>query len=327
MSVVVISIGGTIASTADSTDEGASPELSGADLVESVPELRAVAEIETRDFSNVPSPHFTIEQMHSIAETVRELAADDEVEGVVVTQGTDILEETAYFVDLCCDDATPVVFTGAMRTPSSPGADGPANLLAAVRVASSDAARDRGVLVAFDDRVYPAREVTKAHSMATGAFRAPEFGPVAAIDEDRVTWRRAATNPDSAFAPSRERLTSDVYAVTVTADVPPGQIPAAAEAEALCLAATGAGHVPPGIIEPLEVLRERGVPVVATTRCPAGRLARHTYGFEGSEATLRELGCYYSDLNLQKTRVKTVVALAADGLDAAFDRPGAPGAD
>lgn len=323
MSVVVVSTGGTIASRASAPDEGASPELSGADLVESVPDLRKVAEIRTREFSNVPSPHFTVEQMHSLTGVVRELAAEGGVEGVVVTQGTDVLEETAYFVDLCYDDATPVVFTGAMRTPSSPGADGPRNLLAAVRTAASDAARDRGVLVAFGDRVYPAREVTKAHSMATGAFRAPEFGPLAVLDEDRLTWRRTAANPDPTFTPARERLTNDVYAVTVTADMPPSQVAAASSADAVCLAATGAGHVPPGIIDPLEALREQGVPVVATTRCPEGRLARHTYGFEGSEATLRELGCYYSDLNLQKTRVKTIVALAAGKLDAAFDRPGA----
>ncbi len=327
MSVVVVSTGGTIASKENSADEGARPELSGEDLVESVPELREVAEVRTREFSNVPSPHFTVERMLSLAELVRELSADGAIDGVVVTQGTDVLEESAYFVDLCHDAATPVVFTGAMRTPSSPSPDGPRNLLAAVRTAASDAARGRGVLVAFDDRVYPAREVTKAHSMATGAFRAPEFGPLASLDEDRLTWRRTVANLDPTFAPSRERLTNEVHAITVTADMPPAQIAAAARADAVCLAATGAGHVPPGIIEPLETLREQGVPVVATTRCPEGRLARHTYGFEGSEATLRELGCYYSDLDLQKTRVKTVVALAAGELDAAFERPGSSEAD
>ena len=98
-------------------------------------------------------------------------------------------------------------------------------------------------------------------------------------------------------------------------------IRAARDAPALCLAATGAGHIPPGIIPALEDLREDGVPIVATTRCPEGRLARRTYDFPGSEATLRRLDCHFSDRNLQKTRIETIVALAAGSLDEAFVHP------
>lgn len=321
MTVVVVSTGGTIASTEDSGADAA-PELTGDDLVSAVPELETIADVDTHEFSNVPSPHFTIEQMLDLVGVVTDLD-DDGVEGIVVTQGTDILEESAYFVDLCYDGDAPVVFTGAMRNPSLPSPDGPANLLASVRTAIDDRARG-SVFVTFNDRVHSARDVTKTNSMNVDTFRSPEFGPLAVVEEDRVVWRRRPARIDPSLAPDSDALTADVHAVTATADMPPAQIDAASGAAALCLAATGAGHIPPSIISPLEELRDGGVPIVATTRCPEGRLARHTYGFRGSERTLRELGCYYSDLNLQKTRVKTIVALAADSLDAAFDRPGSP---
>jgi len=321
MSIVVISTGGTIASTPDEDAEGASPELTGDDLVAAVPEIGEVADIETYDFSNVPSAQFTIKQMGDLVEVVQGYDDDPTVDGVVVTQGTDILEESAYFVDLCYNGQTPVVFTGAMRNASLPSADGPANLLASIRTAAASETAAYGVLVAFNDRIHAAREVTKMNSMNVDTFRSPEFGPLGVVDEGRVTYRRQPTNPDSTFAPDSEQLTSDVHAVLVSADMPEAQIQAAAESSGLCLAATGAGHIPPRIIPDLEDLRAAGVPLVATTRCPEGRLARNTYSFRGSEMTLRELDAYFSDLNLQKTRIKTIVALADGRLDEAFPQP------
>ncbi len=320
MSIVVVSTGGTIASTEDSGGD-ASPDLTGNDLVAAVPVLEEIATIETRDFSNVPSAHFTIEQMGDLSGLLADLDDSDDVEGIVVTQGTDILEECAYFVDLTYDGETPVVFTGAMRNPSLPSPDGPINLATSVRTAASDRPRGR-VLVAFNQRIHAGREVTKTNSTNTDTFRSPEFGPLAVAEESRITWRRRPIDPDPVIDADSAELTNDIHAVTVTADMPPAQIVAAADADALCLAATGAGHIPPRIIEPLERLRAADVPLVATTRCPEGRLARDTYGFRGSEATLQELGAYYSDLNLQKTRIKTIAALADGGIDAAFERPG-----
>jgi L-asparaginase len=321
MTVVVISTGGTIASTSDN-DGGASPELKGSDLVKAVPGLMDGPTVETQEFSNVPSPHLTVDQMASLAEAVSEHERNTDVTGVVVTIGTDILEEVAYFVDLCYDGEMPVVFTGAMRNASAPGADGPANLLASVRTVADEGARGRGVLVTFNDRVLPARDATKVHTTNVDTFRAPEIGPIGTVADGCVTWHRQVEGPKSTFSPSTESLTNDVYAVTITADVPGRQLAAAAESEALCFAATGAGHVPPTAVDELEALAEREVPLVATTRCPEGRLLRDTYSFRGSETTLRELGCYFSDRNLQKTRIETIVALASDGLDATFDRPG-----
>lgn len=320
MTLALIATGGTIASTA-SADGEASPELTGEDLVAAVPQLKELTELSVHEFSNVPSPHFTVSQMYELAESVAELDARPEVRGIVVTQGTDILEETAYFVDLCYDGDTPVVFTGAMRNPSLPSPDGPANLLAAVRTALSAESAADGVLVAFNDRIHAAREVTKTHSMNVDTFRTPEFGPLGAVDEDRVVRYRSPTRADPTFDVDPDGLTNDVHAVTATADMPPEQVGVAVGSDGLCLAATGAGHVPPGVVPALEDLVAADVPLVVTTRCPEGRLARGTYGFRGSEATLQELGAFYSDVNLQKTRIRAIVAIAADRLGDAFDRP------
>ncbi|MFB6114454.1 MAG: asparaginase [Halodesulfurarchaeum sp.] len=319
MAVVIISTGGTIASESDESESGVSPSLGAADLIESVPQLEGLAEIRTDDFSNIPSPQITIEDMYALVERVREYGQDPDIEGMVVTHGTDTLEETSYFVDLCYDGDAPVVFTGAMRHPSQVSPDGPGNLLASVRAATSDEARGRGALVVLHDRVLDARDVVKTNSMSLDTFRSPEFGPLATIDEDRVVWHREPMVFDPTFDPDPEALTNEVYAITATADMAPGQLEVGTP-PAVCVAATGAGHIPPTIIEPLESLRDEGVPIVMTTRCHEGRLARHTYDFEGSEATLRDLGVYYSDLPLSKTRMKTIVALAADRLGEAFER-------
>lgn len=320
MTIAVVSTGGTIAMASDQED-GASPELSGADLVAAVPGLGDVADVTIRDVANLPSAHFTVDQMMEIVDVVRDLDADPEVDGVVVTQGTDVLEESAYFVDLCYDGETPVAFTGAMRNATMASPDGPGNLLASARTVTDPGASDAGVLAVFNDRVLPAREVRKTHSTVLDTFRAPEFGPLAVVEEGRVTWRRRPVNPDSTFDPAPGKLTNDVHAVTVTVDMTPAQLRAAADSAALCIAVTGAGHIPTTIIPAIEDLRDRGVPVVATTRCTEGRLARDTYDFSGSEQTLRELGCLFGDLPLAKIRVRTIVALAADALDEAFDSP------
>jgi L-asparaginase len=317
VTVVVVSTGGTIASTEDRGGD-ATPDLGGEELVAAVPGLDA-ADVRVEEFSTIPSPHFTVERMLDLAAFVDDLDADPAVEGVVVTQGTDVLEETAYFLDLCHGGETPVVVTGAMRNPSLASPDGPANLLASVRTALDGDARGRGVLVTFAGRVMPAREATKTHSQMVDTFRCPEFGPLGVVEEERVKWRRTAENPDPTFDPDPDRLTNDVAAVYVTADAPASHLTAHADATAVCLAATGAGHVNEPLVDALSELREADVPVVATTRCPEGRLARSTYDFRGSERTLQELGCRFSDLNLQKTRVRTIVAHAAGRLDDAFE--------
>lgn len=320
MSLVVISTGGTIASTEDEGGD-ATVSLSGDDLVDAVPELASVAEVEVDEFSEVPSQFFTLEHCYDLLQRVREYDADSSVDGVVVTQGTNTMEESSYFVDLCYDGETPVVFTGAMRNPSLASPDGPMNLLASARVATDDHAAEVGVLVVFSERIHTARDVGKFHTTNTDTFRSPEFGPLGTVDEDRVVWRRRPENPDPTLDPDRGALRRDVETVTVTMDMTDAQLRASVGKAGLVLGTMGAGHVPERLVEGLRAVREAGVPVFATHRGTEGRLLRNRYGYPGSEHLLRELDCYYSDLNLQKTRVKAIAALAADAVDEAFERP------
>ena len=318
MTIAIVSTGGTISST-ETEGADANPELRSEDLVEAVPELEAI-DIVTEDFARIVSHHYTIEQMHGLAERLSELDADPTIDGIVVTQGTNTLEVVSYFVDLCYDGETPVVFTGAMRNPSLVSADGPGNLLTAVRTAMDDRAGGMGVLVAFNYRIHAARSVTKLHTTNPDTFRSPESGALGAVEEGRVIWHREPIRKDPTFDPDLADLTSDVATVVVTADMTPRTLSATADSAAVCLGCMGAGHLTETIVPTLEELHDAGVPIVASTLSTEGSLLRNTYDCYGCENTTRSL-CYYSDVNLRKTRIKTIVALASDGLDDAFVPP------
>lgn len=320
MSIVVVSTGGTIASIA--TEGGdATPSLSGTDLVDAVPDLESIARIEVDEFSNVPSQFLSLRKVYDLVERLREYDGDRSVDGIVVTQGTNTLEESSFFADLCYDGDTPIVFTGAMRNPSMPSPDGPMNLLASVRVAADERTAEMGVVAVLNERIHAARDVSKFHTMNVDTFRSAEFGPLGTVDEDRVVWRRRPEHPDPTVDPDPDALRRDVETVTVTMDMTDTQVRACAERSGLVLGTMGGGHIPETVIDGLRAVREADVPVFATHRMSEGRLLRDRYGYAGSEHLLRELDCYYSDLNVQKTRVKAIVALAADRLDDAFERP------
>lgn len=318
MALVVLSTGGTIASTPESGGD-AIPSLDATDFVEAIPGLEKIDRIQTKEFSNVPSSYIGIEQMHELVVTIEQIDSKSHVDGVIVTHGTDTLEETALFVDLCYGGDTTVVFTGAMRNPSLPSPDGPNNILGAARVAVSPNP-PHNVFVSMNDRVHLPKSVTKVHTMNPDSFQSPEFGPVGVIDEDRLVWSNRPFHTEQ-YEVEPAYLTDNVHALTLTADMPPEQVEIAKEAKALVLATMGAGHIPPSIIPALQTVADSGIPIVATSRCVEGRLAKDTYGFHGSEQTLQDMGCYYSTHNLQKTRIKAIVALASDSLSKAFTRP------
>src|SRR6201996_6882551 len=183
MKVVLFTLGGTIASTPAAG--GVVPRLSGADLLTSVPGLdRAGLEVKVHDFRQVPSSSLTIGDILDLAVAIREQVGAG-ADGVVVSQGTDTIEETVFLLDLLYDGDAPVVFTGAMRHPMLAGADGPANLLAAVTVAASPQARGLGCLVVFGDEIHAARFVRKAHTTSITAFISPPTGPLGGVGAGR----------------------------------------------------------------------------------------------------------------------------------------------
>lgn len=175
--VVIITTGGTIAMQHDSVTGAAVPAVSGADLVRAIPGLGSVCDLEVREFDNLPSPAITPDHMFRLAAMVRQYLAMDDVSGVVITHGTDSLEESAYFLDLSLEGHKPVCFTAAMRSGDELSPDGPRNILAAVRVAASRSARNMGSLVVMNEQIHAAREVTKTHAANVATFQSPWWGP------------------------------------------------------------------------------------------------------------------------------------------------------
>jgi L-asparaginase len=326
--VAVFSLGGTIAMSGDGTG-GVVPALSGAQLLAAVPDLdRAGIEIEVHDVTNVPGASVAFEDVIAVSRAIRERIADG-VDGAVVTQGTDTIEETSYLLDLLHDHEAPVIVTGAMRNPTLAGDDGPANLLAAVQTAASASARGLGCVVVFGDQIHAARYVRKAHSTSITAFASPSAGPVGQVVEGDP---RVLTRPAGRFtvkAPA-EPVTARVAVVPMSLD-DDGQIVRAldGQVDGLVVAAFGAGHVPAALVGPLEALAAR-VPVVLASRTGAGPVLRRMYGFAGSESDLLDRGLIGAGfLDPYKSRVLLRLLLATGAgpgeITAAFERAGAAG--
>lgn len=286
--IVVFTLGGTIAMTGHSG--GVVARLGGADLLAGLAGRGEPDGIEVRDMRAVPSADLSFGDILDVTSAAR-AAVDDGARGVVVVQGTDTLEETAFLAGLVWDRAEPLVLTGAMRNPTLAGPDGPANLLAAIQVAAAAPARGRGALVVLSDEIHAARHVRKSHSTSTSAFTSPDLGPVGRVTEGvpRFTATVAALPPVTGF--SRDRLAATRVALyTVTLDEDGVLLPGlAATHHGLVVAGFGVGHVP-GALAPVLGELAAAMPVVLATRTGAGPVLAATYGAPGSERDLRARG-------------------------------------
>ncbi|KAB1914579.1 asparaginase [Micromonospora sp. AMSO31t] len=325
MTVALFTLGGTIA-MAGTGSGGVVSRLTGADLTAAVPGLADIP-LDVRDVEAVPSAALAYRQILDLVDAAGAPIADGAT-GVVVTQGTDTLEESAFLADLVWPHPAPLVFTGAMRNPTLAGPDGPANLLAAARVAAAPAARDLGVLVAFNDEIHAARFARKTHSTSTATFASPNAGPLGHVIEGEV--RLLTRPPRHAPLPpvDGDRLAATRVALhTVTLDDDPALLDALTPGlDGLVVAGFGVGHVPPDFAPALGELAAR-MPVVLASRTGAGSVLRNTYGAVGSETDLRRRGLVRGGL-LDPYKAKVLLRLLlAGGADraavaAAFDRHG-----
>ncbi len=326
-SVVVLALGGTIASTGSGT--GVTPKLTAEQLVESVPGLSEVARIEAETFRQVPSPELTPADLIALADEV-EQRVQGGATGVVVTQGTDTIEETAFVLDLLVHADAPVIVTGAMRNPTLAGADGPANLLGAVQTAVSEHARGVGTLVVFADAIHAARFVRKAHTQSLSPFHSAPAGPIGWVSEGAV---RIGSRPVG----RRQLKLTDGQTAAPVALLTYGQgdegllagAVASAGYGALVIEATGGGHVPAHTVDALERLAAQ-MPVVMASRTGAGEVLRRTYSFVGSEADLAQRGLIPAGaMPASHARMLLRLLLAAgatlDDARAVFEALGAPG--
>ncbi|QFU82011.1 asparaginase [Natronorubrum aibiense] len=321
--VRVVSTGGTIASTSsedeDSSETGKTPDVSGGDLVEAVPEIAEHASIDVDDVCQRSGFQMDVENAGRVIDTI-ERAAREGVDGVVVTHGTDTMAESAYYADVVLEADVPVVFTGAQRPFDELGTDGPTNLLLAVHAAADERFRTAGgSYLAFNDAVHSARWVVKSHTSKLETFASPSHGPVA---EHTPNGLRTLREPGRYSNPiSGARIDPDVRVELVTnaMGVDGRQVERALEddADAVVVAGTGLGNTTGALGVTLEDAIDAGVPVILTSRCHAGTTAG-LYGGPGGGRTLLEAGAISGgDLPPWKARLRTALALSAtDGSSA-----------
>lgn len=304
----VIFNGGTISMKVDERLKAAVPGLSGDDIMAMVTGIEDYAEIESYTFSSMPSPYMTPELMLQLSKKVQQLVERDDICGVVVTHGTDTLEETAYFLDLTVNTKKPVVVTGAMRSSSELGYDGPFNLASSICTAISEKARKRGVLVCFNGELHSACEVTKRNSMALNAFSTPNFGPIGMVDNNEVIFYRQ--NPKSECYKVDE-INKDVVLIKCVSGMNSEFIDYAIEKEygGIVIEALGRGNVPPLMVEGIKKAINKNIPIVIVSRCFEGRVFE-SYGYNGGGKELKELGCIFGDtLEGQKARIQLLIGI------------------
>jgi L-asparaginase len=313
--VAVVFTGGTISMRHDPAAGGNVPTLTGADILALVPGLDAIADVSPIDRGLTPASHFTFPALFDIWTTIADALDDPSVDGVVVVQGTDTIEETAFFFDLLHAGTKPVVVTGAMRTSNAPDYDGPANLRAAVTAAASDELGDAGVAVVLAGSIEPADDVTKTHASAFDTFKSLNSGPLGRVVDGRVVLERPR-GPRRHVAASRAAERVHLVRAVVAMDGAPIDALLAAGADGFVVEATGAGNTSRELVDAATRAIAAGVPVVHTTRCPAGA-ASDAYAFPGGGTMWRRAGAIPAGhLGGPKARVALALGLGAELDDA-----------
>jgi L-asparaginase len=309
--VAMLSTGGTIASKHNPSRGGYESELTVEDLVRAVPAIRKVAQIRVEQISNISSSEMTPEIWMRLSRRANDLLALPGIVGLVVTHGTDTLEETGYFLDLTISGSKPVILVGAQRPFSDSDSDGPRNLLDAIRVTVSPEAANKGVLVVMNGQINSARDVTKSNTSHVESFRSLEFGQLGSVDVDKLRFYRAplrrqyvSIDPDIVLG--RVEI---IMAYAGADGLLIRSLVRAGSASGLVIAGLGLGSVSSSMYEAVEEARAKGVPVVISTRVPTGRIFPLS-AMKGSSLTLKHIGCVLADnLSPQKARVLLMLAL------------------
>lgn len=305
--IVILFTGGTIAMRND-TDGGTQPSLTPAEILQATKGIRAITGIETEEWGQLPGPHMTVERMWALRNRVVEHLARPEVTGVVITHGTDTLEESAYLVARSTTTDKPIVFTGAMRTVTDLGWDGPANLFEAVRVAASPETKGFGVMVVIGGQIFPALDTTKANTHLLDAFESPGLGPLGVLDEGELILRREMPPSPPTLNPNALATPVDIIFVAAGSDA--RLLDASREsAKGVVLAAMGRGNVPPAMVPGIQRWVSDGKPVVITSRTQGGRVG-HTYGYPGGGRRLEEMGAIFGgSRRAQQARIDLMLGL------------------
>ena len=322
--VQLLATGGTIAMKIDPEKNAPVPAISGEDLLAIVPEVGEYATIEVNNLSNVPSDYMDPPRWVGLTKAVEEALSRPEVSGVIVSHGTDTLEETAFWLDTTVDSEKPIVLIGAQRNASSSDFDGPRNLLNAVRIATDEVAQNKGAMLAMNNQINAARYVTKTHTANVESFKSGDYGVLGEVYPDRVVIDRTPTRRQHIPLVTDEMPRVDIVAMYGGAD---GQLLRHAVdsgAKGVVVQALGMGNMNLPMFEAVQYALSKDVPVVISTRVHNGRVMAN-YGFEGGGQTTDAAGAIMGgDLSPQKARILLMLLLqqgkkTKDELQPAFD--------
>lgn len=256
---------------------------------------------------NIPSPHMTVEKMLQLQQRIK-AAYSEPVDGIVITHGTDTLEETAYFLDITLPKKIPIVITGAMRSSNEIGSDGLYNFFNAIWIACSSNANKKGVLVAMNDEIHTARFVTKTHTTNVATFRNPTFGPIGMVIKEEVFFAQEVLLQENCDIQS---VQGNVYIVKAYAGMDASllELLANENTHGIIIEALGAGNLPPDTLVAIKKLIALNIPIILVSRCANGS-AEAIYDYEGGGAELEKMGVIFiRGLNGQKARIRLIVGL------------------
>lgn len=307
--VKLIATGGTIAMKIDPEKKAPVPAISGEDLISTVPEIADLAKIEVENLSNIPSDYMTPASWIGLQKAVEEALARPEVAGVIVSHGTDTLEESAYFLDLTVASDKPIVLIGAQRNASEKDFDGPRNLLNAARICVSTEAKGKGAMIAMNNQINAAREVVKTHTSDVETFKSGDYGFLGIADHDRVIFYRAPTRRQNIPLQQEELPYVEIVSMYGGADGAMINAAVSAGAKGIVVQALGWGNVNKPMYAAIKEAISKGITVVISTRVPNGRVLP-VYGFEGGGKTLQNAGAIFADnLSPQKARILLMLAM------------------
>lgn len=303
----LLTTGGTIASVS-SGGGGASPLLRGHDLLAAVPGVEDWVDITIEAVAQMGGSHLDIATLSKVSRRVSEIFSQESIAGIVVTQGTDTIDETVYLLSLTTKGDRPVVVTGAMRNPSMLGADGPKNLHDALRVVSHPASRGRETMVVFNDEIHSARMVQKSHTQSPAAF-VSYTGPMGHVAGAQVHFHYAV-NPRARILPPKLDKRVEILKVGIEPSVTLLRACLENDVRGIIIEGLGGGRFPPYYAEVIAEAIRAGHHVVITSRAGRGRIW-DPYGYEGTYARLKSVGAILGhDISSPKLRIKLMLALA-----------------
>ncbi|HEH9328173.1 TPA: asparaginase [Staphylococcus aureus] len=305
--LLVIHTGGTISMSQDQSNKVVTNDINPISMHQDV--INQYAQIDELNPFNVPSPHMTIQHVKQLKDIILEAVTNKYYDGFVITHGTDTLEETAFLLDLILGIEQPVVITGAMRSSNEIGSDGLYNYISAIRVASDEKARHKGVMVVFNDEIHTARNVTKTLTSNTNTFQSPNHGPLGVLTKDRVQFHHMPYR-QQALENVNEKLNVPLVKAYMGM---PGDIFSFYSREGIdgmVIEALGQGNIPPSALEGIQQLVSLNIPIVLVSRSFNG-IVSPTYAYDGGGYQLAQQGFIFSNgLNGPKARLKLLVALS-----------------